>query len=408
MRHTTIAAACLALALSAPNRARAQEEDQGAQDQEQGQEQEGAETEGAEVVDQGVKKGPKAGGKDVAPGEVHTVTKGDTLWDLSQRYLGNAWYWPKVWSYNPEIANPHWIYPGNQVRFFPEAGAEEAPTEVEKGEGPATPLAQGTELGEVEPGTELPEQVGVEVVAPIQRPQTRAMTVGREVFVTQHELDESGKITGSFAESLMLSEPDEVYVKFRRAEARVGDRYLIFNTEREVAHPKTGFRFGYVTHLLGTARVVKAGQPVVTLRIEKAWDEIHRGDLIGPFGEQISAQVAPRPNERDVKGYVLALGTPQIQMAAEFQTIFIDKGSGDGVQVGNEFIVTRQAEMGGELRNPSRSEDRDLPIEDIALCMVTDVKETASTCLLKRSIREVYPGDHAEMRKNKTQPVSLR
>src|SRR5208283_2774499 len=60
------------------------------------------------------------------PGTTHTVVPGDTLWDLSQHYLGSPWYWPKVWSYNPQIANPHWIYPGNQVRFFTGTGEEPA------------------------------------------------------------------------------------------------------------------------------------------------------------------------------------------------------------------------------------------------------------------------------------------
>ena len=53
--------------------------------------------------------------------EVHTVKEGDTLWDLSERELGSPWYWPKVWSYNPQIDNPHMIYPGNTIRFSPAA-----------------------------------------------------------------------------------------------------------------------------------------------------------------------------------------------------------------------------------------------------------------------------------------------
>src|SRR5215471_14225181 len=76
----------------------------------------------SEEQDQDEEQPDQAGQSDnsaaASPGQVHTVVRGDTLWDLSQHYLGTPWYWPKVWSYNPEIANPHWIYPGNQVRFF--------------------------------------------------------------------------------------------------------------------------------------------------------------------------------------------------------------------------------------------------------------------------------------------------
>ena len=70
----------------------------------------------------------------------YIILKGDTLWDLSGRFLNNPWYWPKVWSYNPEITNPHWIYPGNAVRFFP--GTEEAPARIEP---VPAPVAEGAE-----------------------------------------------------------------------------------------------------------------------------------------------------------------------------------------------------------------------------------------------------------------------
>ena len=79
------------------------------------------------------------------PPDTYTVKPGDTLWDLSGRFLNNPWYWPKIWSYNPEITNPHWIYPGNLLKFFP--GAEEAPTRVE-------PIGPGTPLAEAQPGDE--------------------------------------------------------------------------------------------------------------------------------------------------------------------------------------------------------------------------------------------------------------
>ncbi|HZI15707.1 MAG TPA: LysM domain-containing protein, partial [Myxococcus sp.] len=116
MRSTLLTSLMLSLAVAPAWSAHAQQE---------GDEQDtdtGGETEGAEVMDappepeRGTRVGipPGARGRDSAPGEVHAVQDGDTLWDLSQRYLGSPWYWPKVWSYNPEIANPHWIYPGNQ------------------------------------------------------------------------------------------------------------------------------------------------------------------------------------------------------------------------------------------------------------------------------------------------------
>ena len=127
--------------------------------EEQGEEQDAAEQESDEMqstevgerpVQSGVRTSPDAS----APAEVHSVVKGDTLWDLSQRYLGSPWYWPKVWSYNPEIANPHWIYPGNRVRFF--RSGEEVPAEVEVA---SEPTAAGSEPGE---GVSSPDSINLD------------------------------------------------------------------------------------------------------------------------------------------------------------------------------------------------------------------------------------------------------
>src|SRR5438270_7462449 len=63
--------------------------------------------------------------------EEYTIIKGDTLWDLSQKFLNNPWYWPKIWSLNPSIENPHWIYPGNKLRIVPGEGGAQAPAQVE-------------------------------------------------------------------------------------------------------------------------------------------------------------------------------------------------------------------------------------------------------------------------------------
>src|SRR5205823_8378144 len=61
--------------------------------------------------------------------EEYVIQKGDTLWDLSQKFLNNPWYWPKIWSLNPSIENPHWIYPGNKLRLLPGEGG--APAQVQ-------------------------------------------------------------------------------------------------------------------------------------------------------------------------------------------------------------------------------------------------------------------------------------
>src|SRR5437870_6244486 len=61
--------------------------------------------------------------------DAYTIQSGDTLWDICARLLGDPFYWPKLWSLNQYITNPHWIYPGNLLVF--REGTETAPPQFE-------------------------------------------------------------------------------------------------------------------------------------------------------------------------------------------------------------------------------------------------------------------------------------
>lgn len=394
-----------------------------AQDVEDPQDSEaGEETEGAEVLDEQpgrprrpgqIAIPPGQGGRESAPGEVHTVERGDTLWDLSQKYLGSPWYWPKVWSYNPEIANPHWIYPGNNVRFFP--AGEEVPSRVEAGVGPA-PMEMVAEAGEIAESTELGPASGEELVTvsgKLTYEPKAARTVMTQGFVTARELDEAGRIEGAATGAEMLSFPDVTYVRFKRkADAKLGDRYVVFHTAEAVKHPVTGKPAGYLTEFVGTLKVVALGDNYVKAQVMDTWDAVMRGDLVGPYGERLVESVAPRRNEKEVQGYIITALVPYLTLTAEHHFLVIDKGSGDGVQVGNTFTILRPGDSTQqrvlEIEMPgNKKKGPKLPLESVALCLVTEVKDRTSNCVLTYSIQEVAPGDRAVMRVN-GQPTAQR
>jgi hypothetical protein len=101
---------------------------------------------------------------------------------------------------------------------------------------------------------------------------------------------------------------------------------------------------------------------------------------------------------------------PYLTMAGEHQLVVVDRGSGDGVQIGNTFTVVRHQDLGGTLMDPKGGQDERWPEESIASCMVVDVKDRASTCLMTRSIREAVRGDRVVMKTghDKTASLSLR
>lgn len=333
------------------------------------------------------KRTPSTTGKASSPGTQHTVERGDTLWDLSQRFLGSPWYWPKVWSYNPEIANPHWIYPGNEVRFF--GTGDEVPTQVEVGQPQM----------EVEQGEFYEEKINVS--GPIGFVPKRTVSVVSPGFVTTKEVEESGRITGSFAETSLLSYPDLIYVQFAAKAPRLGETYIVFRNGGEVIHPVTRSPMGYMTTILAEVRVIRVdGNKRATVQISKQYDEVARGDFIGPFSEPVMRAVGARPNEREIKNaYIVAEVHRFLGTLGEHSMVIVDKGSEDGVKTGNVFTIFRQHDplpIDVLLRPTTLHEE--FPREDIARCIAFEVKAKATICLLSASMREVGPGDHAEVR----------
>jgi hypothetical protein len=350
----------------------------------------------------------------VPPPDTYTVRPGDTLWDLSGRFLNNPWYWPKVWSYNPEITNPHWIDPGQILRFFP--SAEEAPTRVEPVEG-AAPVAEAEPEPEAEPeapreledfskgelggSTDLvDEDAAVAVSGPykIGYVAPRSTTARHETFVTRQEIEESGELFGAFEDKLMLSTTDTTYARFKgNAEVKKGEAYVIYRTEREIVHPVTKEVFGYQTVVVGAGRVTAVDAKAVKLTITQTFEPIERGAKLGPWSDKFVKQVARRANGSAMTGVIVGSQQEILSLLGEHHVVFIDKGKNDGVQEGNLFKVVRAGDpYGGPMTTATW--DDSLPKEDVGELLVIDVKDHASTALVTRSLVELYLGDRIEMR----------
>ncbi len=333
---------------------------------------------------------PKMEGKGQATAnEDHTVEHGDTLWDLSQKYLGNPWYWPKVWSYNPQIANPHWIYPGDQVKFYPGAqGDNEAPAQVQEGD--VKPPEE--EAGDMEEEDQPMVSGGTYKVSHAARSSFR-----QDGFVTERELEESGQIFKSDAEKEMLDNLDRTYMRFKSTgDVKPGDRFFIYTTEREIHHPVTGAKFGYLTRIVGTLRVIRiADNQVVEGSIDQTWGEIYRGYYLAPYSEKLYRQVPVKAATADIKGVVVESDAALGNIAA-WDVVFIDKGKRDGVEEGTAFNVVRRVDgAAGMLKEPGESGfyDANLPDQIVGSLYAVDVKDDASTCLGLRSTHEFVPGD---------------
>jgi hypothetical protein len=367
----------------------------------------------------------------------YTIQKGDTLWDLSQKFLANPWYWPKIWSLNPGIENPHWIYPGGKLKIIPgEAGAQ-APAQVEAG-APATEETAAPEATAAAEPAETPSTQGDPAVSvnlsksadlDVVRHNSResissanAVSVsGKLAFkppavvavrtsglVTAEEKENAGTLEASFEEKQMLSPYDTAYVLFKGAPpVKPGDRVVLFRPDGNIVDPSTHLKLAEQTRTVGVAKVLSIRDRQCTVQIERTFEEIERGDLVRPWVAQ-EKRVAPRANASDVSGFIVGDSSKEISELGEANIVYVNRGSADGVQEGNTFAVVRRGDGLNESMVAAKAMSAgaqgaaaakaDVPIENVGLLLVTDTSEHVSTAVVVKSVRELSPGDAVEMR----------
>jgi LysM repeat protein len=256
-----------------------------------------------------------AGGSYVVEGqfapEAHTVRRGDTLWEISARYYQNPYTWPRVWSYNPQIQNPHWIYPGDHVRLREPGTATQGQAMLG--------LSQGR--GAVPPQTVFLRDVG---------------------WVDDKKDDDWGELIGSPADKMLLSEGDETYLQLDDArQVQVGDELTVFRPIRTVESENASGEF---VSIRGTVRVDRYNPKthMARARVIEAVDVIERGVRIGPVGRKFDV-VPPVPSDVDLDATILASVYPH-QVFGQNQVVFIDRGAKEGVKPGQRFFAIRRGD----------------------------------------------------------------
>jgi hypothetical protein len=319
-------------------------------------------------------------------GETHAVKAGDTLWDLCAKYLNSPWYWPKIWSYNPQITNPHWIYPGNELRFYP--SDENLPTNVEVAKTTEIPDEDLSVPGELD-ADELVKSTGNINVGRVPPDSVWTTLVG---FISAEEQEQAGQIVNAEEETIMLADYDRVYMKLKQS-GKKGDRMAVYRLTREIEHPVTGDDIGYALEIVGGVEVIDTSPVVATGQVAQAFRPIERGDYVGKWPEYFGQRVSPVQNTAEAQGYIVETVTDILGMIGEHHLVFIDRGRSHGVQRGNIFRVVARGDL------YTRDTD-DLPNEEVGQIMVLDVQEDASTAIVTYALRELAVGDKIEMRRN--------
>jgi LysM domain len=331
------------------------------------------------------------GGGEVRGGStpgLHVVRKGDTLWGICGGYFQNPYQWPRIWSYNPQIQNPHWIYPGDQVRL--RGGEMALPS--------ATPSV-ATGPGIIDRRRQVP-------------PDT--IFLRTQGYIEDEKNTNWGEISGSPEDKMILTDLDEVYLRI------ASDKDVKLGQELTIYRPVKSIGGGKLIEIQGTAKVDQWNpkERIARARITETLDAIERGARVGPVSRRFEV-VPPQRNEADVDTQIITSVHPH-QMYGQHQVVFVDKGEEAGLKAGNRLFVLKKGDqwhqsftnrsavkrIALESDSPAATENVPRPRSDDALpeefqaeLRVISVKKKTAMCVVTDARREIENGDKAFLRK---------
>ncbi|HMS06395.1 MAG TPA: LysM domain-containing protein [Burkholderiaceae bacterium] len=339
---------------------------------------------------------------ELAPGapDVYTVKTGDTLWSISGLYLRSPWRWPELWGMNlQDVRNPHLIYPGQRLTLDRQGGfarlrggaAEEPPTVI------------------VSPATRY-ETLKASAIPAIP-PHLIEPFLAEPLIVDATTLDAAPHLLATSTERVMMSRGDRIYARSNTGAPPLLDDpgeprlFRIFRNAVPLKDPETQRILAYEAQFLGRARLVrgehesiddgsgrKPEQIAATLEVTQSKEEIRAGDRLLPDPSRTFMSYVPHVSPEPIRGRIVSVYGSAVVNAAQNQIVVINRGTSDGVELGNVFGLFKDGGRLVDKTDPARPNVR-LPDERNGLMMVFRPFENVSYALVLQIRDGVRVGD---------------
>ncbi len=357
----------------------------------------------AEPVEESVEAEPQQASDMVVPDypERYVVVKGDTLWDISKRFLKDPWLWPSVWHINPNIRNPHLIYPGDVIIMYQVDGKPYLTLDGQAGLHPqGKKPAKKTEP--IKPGLKVVKLSPSKRVSGIQKAiSTIPMSAVRPFLdrprvVTEEQVEDAPYIVSSYEGHLVSGTGNRIYAR------NLYDPLPSYNVVRpgkEYVDPETGDVLGYEVIYLADANLVKMGNEEedepATLIVTRSLREVLNNDILLPYEEQEEMfQFTPRSPEETVKGQIVDVfnGVSQI---GQHMVVVLNRGEADGLAPGHVLAIRQRGEVVNDSSRLLFSSVK-LPDERAGLMMVFKTYKNISFALIMEANRALHVHDYFE------------
>jgi LysM domain len=287
----------------------------------------------------------------------YVVVKGDTLWDISNKFFQDPWKWPQIWGLNKEsIKDPHWIYPGDVVILDPATktlllGKQVVPTE-ELALVPSLPPS--TESAPPKSSEEPDIHSNIQKLSP----KVRVVDSGHEaiasipysiigpflskpLIIENDAIDDAPTLIGSVENRTLLSFGDTAFVTEMPIDQ--GNLWQIYRAGKELVDPDTDDTLGYEDIYLGDAYVQKFDE-VSTLKITKSVLDIQKGDNFVQSSLGLSSNYIPRSPSNMIKAKVISI-YGGVNQGGQNAVITLNKGARDGLENGHVLALYKESEI---------------------------------------------------------------
>jgi len=305
--------------------------------------------------------------------ETYVVKKGDTLWDISNVFLKDPWHWPQLWHTNPQIKNPHLIYPGDVLNLVYVNGQ------------PQLVLSRGRDI-KLEPEVRA---TPIERAIPAIPLEAINAFLNRGRIVAPGMLEKAPYVLSGKEGHIVGGAGDEIYGRGTFA-ADTEASYGIFRKGEVFVDPDSQEVLGVQALDIGLGKLLSVEKDVATLALNRSTQEVRRGDRLLPEEErQINANFFPSAPEQDLKGRLLAVegGVSQIGFMS---VVVISKGAREGLKEGNLLAIYKTGET---VSDPLNNDVVKTPDFRAGLLMVFRVFDKVSYGLVLRAERPLKVND---------------
>jgi len=306
----------------------------------------------------------------------YVVVKGDTLWDISARFLRDPWLWPEVWYVNPQVANPHLIYPGDTLNLVYVDGK------------PQIQATRGHPTVTLSPRI---REESLENAIPTIPLDAIEQFLTRVIVVDKDEIEHSPYVVQSADEHVVTGAGDRVYV--RGIENRDITLFDLYQPGEAFIDPDTGEVLGQEALYVGTGPVQHFGDPA-TIKLTETSREVRVGDRLLPADRSTPAvHFQPHAVPAGTEGHIIAVidGVTEI---GQFNVVALDLGTREGMEIGHVMRVFQQGEVIKDTVSSKYGKTVKLPDEEAGVVMVFRTFDKVSFGLIMSATRAIHVNDY--------------